>query len=325
MNSYKEFKFQILLPNLAKLLTFLIGSRNKGTQGSIDTKNKFFIFGSGRNGSTLLALLLNNHSDVFLPPEQYALPYTILKWHLFRFYDWNKISKIIVTEFRQKNQNWDFSENDFESIIEKLKKVEKKNRNITTVYEQIICHFGNKKKKDYSLIGDHSPLMTGFYSLLLDEFPNSKIIFLVRDPRDVILSYSKFKKSALKGHSEAAEKWNDSIDVYFSLLKENKEKVILISYEDLVNKTENTMGLISDFLNIPFEEATTKQLIDVGNDPLNVDVYEHHKNLYKPIFNSSIGKWRNALSKETIDEITPIVEKNAIKLGYFQEDVLKKN
>ena len=41
----------------------------------------FFIFGSGRNGSTLLARLLNTHSQIFLPPEQFALPYTIIDWH----------------------------------------------------------------------------------------------------------------------------------------------------------------------------------------------------------------------------------------------------
>jgi len=38
----------------------------------------FFILGSGRNGSTLLSAILNSHQSVFIPPEQFVLPFSIM-------------------------------------------------------------------------------------------------------------------------------------------------------------------------------------------------------------------------------------------------------
>ena len=45
----------------------------------------FFIIGSGRNGSTLLGGMLNTNNNVFIPPEQYVLGYSLLKWNLKRY------------------------------------------------------------------------------------------------------------------------------------------------------------------------------------------------------------------------------------------------
>ena len=68
----------------------------------------FFILGSGRNGSTLLASILNAHKDVFVPPEQFILPYTIFKRYLKFYWSINNLKQDVLNTIKMPNQtlNW---------------------------------------------------------------------------------------------------------------------------------------------------------------------------------------------------------------------------
>ena len=76
MNKYEKIKYSIIL-------FFVNLFRNKKKDYS--SENSFFILGSGRNGSTLLSSILNAHKSLFIPPEQFVLPYAIMKRYLFVF------------------------------------------------------------------------------------------------------------------------------------------------------------------------------------------------------------------------------------------------
>ena len=93
-----NFKFKIKYRFLFPLLIYvfdLICNVNKKIKKTPLTK-PFFIYGSGRNGSTLLASLLNNNENISIPPEQYVMPHAIIDWKLNKFQSYNKfISKII--------------------------------------------------------------------------------------------------------------------------------------------------------------------------------------------------------------------------------------
>jgi len=46
--------------------------------------------------------------------------------------------------------------------------------------------------------------------------------------------------------------WNAMVDSYNNYKQKNPDKIYLIRYEDLVNKTEETMEALCKFLNVPF-------------------------------------------------------------------------
>ena len=75
MHRFPFIKYRLILVfvNLFRFFSFRSNSR---------LKNNFFILGSGRNGSTLLASILNAHHNLFIPPEQFVLPYVIMKRYL---------------------------------------------------------------------------------------------------------------------------------------------------------------------------------------------------------------------------------------------------
>ena len=73
-SNYQLIKYRLLIPSLIKLVKLFRKNKN---YHSI-SEQPFFILGSGRNGSTLLASILNSNPNILIPPEQYVLPYSIM-------------------------------------------------------------------------------------------------------------------------------------------------------------------------------------------------------------------------------------------------------
>lgn len=317
----KPVKFKFIVPALAKSISLLLGNRNKGKyEISLQDglPNQFFILGSGRNGSTLLATLLNYHQNIYVPPEQYSLPYSIFKWHLFRFYSWKKMMDIFLRDLKLSNANWELTDKDEVELREILFSMPDPKRKISNAFTMVLDYYGKKEVKELLQVGEQSPLMTDFSEQILAEFPKAKFIFLVRDPRDVILSYSKMKGSGLNGPKAFARKWNNSVDVYQKFKSIASDRLILIKYESIVSNTSETMNEICKFLNVPFDESIMQHgtIDQKESDPRRVNTYDHHRNLYKPVFTNSIEKWKKELTNEILEEISPIVMENAVKLGY---------
>lgn len=249
----------------------------------------FFILGSGRNGSTLLASILNGHRDIVIPPEQFLLPYIILRKYLFYFFNsqaWlNNVKKLFRN--KSKTTNWNID----------LNNITLSQGSIAQVFNQIFLHYKNTINKDAKYWGDKSPLNTNFIKYIYPEFKNAKYIFLIRDPRDVMLSYKKMlagKKSNYQAY--ALMKWEDSIRTLDYLQK--RTDVLQIRYEDLVNKKDKELRKIQVFLNIDIL-ANLSDLKE-GIESMGVTEMSHHQNLRKPISNISVGRWKNELPKDDL-------------------------
>lgn len=294
----------------------ILGNRSAQTRWLPKKKLDFIILGSGRNGSTLLGLLLNNHSKLFLPPEQFALPYSILKWRLHLHKNWNKFTSVVLYDFSRSNANWDLQPHDYEKIREVLVSFDPVYRNVGNIYREIYHYYSQKIDGNANMTGDHSPIMTTFFRQIEPEFPETKYIFLVRHPLDVILSHLKMEGRKTLNALQAAKKWKESLNIYDYLSSSHPEKVIMIKYEDIILNTNHEMNRITSFLDIPFETAITKQKANQDNDAMRVGKLSHHSNLYKPLFKDSINKWKREMDKHTIQSVGPYILGPATKIGY---------
>ncbi len=279
--------------------------------------NPFFIFGSGRNGSTLLARLLNNHSQLFLPPEQFALPYTIADWHLLGMGAWPSYVRKQLARYQAKNQNWTLTETDFSEIERILSTCPKEQRGPEEVFHSVFQYYSEKTKSG-AIFGDHSPLSTIFYKYVSHTFPHSKFVFLIRHPFDVISSYKKIKDNPASNPNYAAWKWNNSINAY-DYLKSLDRTVFLVRYEDLVTSPKTTLNSVLDFLSVKEEPVTVLKENESLIDALGASTLKHHQRLYQPIDTTSIDKWKKELSANFIEQIKPKVVQNAARFHYQLE------
>lgn len=271
----------------------MLPSRYNVLNKEISATNPFFIFGSGRNGSTLLNVILNQHPDIFLPPEQYFLGKSIVKYQMYNYLIWRDLVKIIYAELIPETDNhlWQF---DPEQIIHRAFHFKIQERTLQKLVNEIYFEYSRQANLNGIIWGDTTPHNSVFINEIYDCFPKAKYIFLLRDGRDVAAA---FKKGGKEIFDELAQpinsigQWIDAIKQYDYL--KSKTNVHLVTYEDLVMDTDKTLLAISDFLEIEFQ-------IEFQNFHKNVPIVDQykkafHENLYKPINASSIGQWVNIL------------------------------
>ena len=272
----------------------------------------FFILGSGRNGSTLLSAMLNKNPRLFLPPEQFVLPYAMMQWQLYLHKDEQKMFQRFLRMFAQedKTSNWDV---DFEALKRTFEENKTEINNFNEFVDFVFRFYGNKRKEQF-IWGDQSPMMTHFASKIIQLFPAAKFVFLIRDPRDVILSCSKLKSSPVRNYKVAAWKWNDSIKTYDWLSKAAPERLLLVKYEDLVTQPQETITRISNFLEVPYTDRMLDHRKEVDN--LGVSDSYFHSNLKNAINPDSIGKWKREFSPEMAKKVTALVASQMPRFGY---------
>lgn len=293
---YKKIKYKYFLFAISKFFRLFSKSSSK-----IENSH-FFIIGSGRNGSTLLATILNAHKDIIIPPEQFVLPYAIIRRYVFFFWSskrWvSNIKSLITTS--EKTIKWDINVND----------VNCKRKDVSFLFNNIFNTYKEKFKPNSKIWGDKSPLNTNFIKHIFPEFPDAKYIFLIRDPRDVALSYRKYLGS--KSFKFGIWKWKDSVKSYDFLLR--RTDVLLVKYENLVESPTYELSRITDFLNLSKDDSISKS--KVSADTMGVEEDFHHQNLRKPISPRSVGKWKKELSEKDLSYFTENIISKMDRFGY---------
>lgn len=85
----------------------------------------------------------------------------------------------------------------------------------------------------------------------LAAFPAARVIHLVRDPRDVILSLRK--RNAEESMLPAAENWLTSVAAVAPVRE--RSNLLEVRYEDLCTETDAELARICAFLGVPFDPA----------------------------------------------------------------------
>jgi hypothetical protein len=111
-----------------------------------------------------------------------------------------------------------------------------------------------------------------YWRQVFNDFPNARVIFMVRDPRDVILSgtIKRKKKRYVKGGGDPArwkpepqklkppmlfhEMWENSISEFHNMKRKFPKQILLVRFEDLVSGTRDAMQAVCNFLEIDWSD-----------------------------------------------------------------------
>lgn len=284
-----------------------------------DTYQPFFILGSGRNGSTLLSSMLNNHSEIVVPLENYVLPYAIIKYRLYNFLEWNDLIRLIIADFDDETQT-EFWELSFKSFYKQMKDLPKNERSFRRLYHEINLLYAQQKGfENKTAWGDKSPHNIRKIEYIYPVFKNSKYIFLIRDGRAVCNSLVHGKTETFANHTTingATDLWNLCIEKYEWLKKRiPEENLLFVKYEDLVAAPKETSKNILSFLGFKYENLEQGRKEQVSK--LGFTKSEHHANTSNEISVNRTEKWKTELTKEEIEEITNKIKPNLKLYGYL--------
>lgn len=270
-------------------------------------RNLVWILASPRSGTSWLARLLAHKTHVMIEPE--------IGFHL-RKLPWESFIDKKGESSDLKN-NYFFSEN-YKAVWKYyLRKL---------ILNRIYSQFRDITNK-IVIKEPHGSIGTKF---IVECLPNSKIIILLRDGRDIIDSIvtgrSKGGWIARREGKQIEDKdripfikneariWVNLIKILMGVFESfPKESIRLIRYEELRFNTSDVLKNVYNFLQIEIEEEELKKLIEkhsFENVPLDL------KGNDRAVRSASPGKWKEAFSKEEKTILNEIMNETLSKLGY---------
>jgi hypothetical protein len=155
-----------------------------------------------------------------------------------------------------------------------------------------------------------------FLPYILSNFPDSRFVFFVRDPRDMALTWKK-AGTAVGGVRRASEVWRE--DQQGSILAhgflQDQGRVLLLKFEDLLADTETVVRRLCDFLSVPFEpsmlEFHRKEIVQNNAERLS-----SWQDLQKPLIRDNHHLYKQQLGSEEIRYVELRCREQMAFLGY---------
>lgn len=215
-----------------------------------------FVVGTGRCGTTWLAQMLNSHSEICVPPEiQLLFEYSDNGSRLLEEFSQagpsgltgDRIATVIEQGCPHKLEMFfDYSEFCRRKDTPKSRLVDF----VAAFYSAIAKSHGK------TWLIEQTPWYGSRLDLLTSFFPEAKIIHMVRDGRDVALSFSRTPWWHTSPQLNLA-RWQREIkkitlDAAFYL---DAKSYLEVRYEDLVANTKCEIQRICEFLSVEFDPA----------------------------------------------------------------------
>lgn len=265
-----------------------------------------FVVGSPRSGTTLFSQILDGHSRVAMYHESHYYP--IFRTELHRYGDL-KISrnlKRLIDDVREVTRVQGFitppSTNDFLDIL--------REPTFEGVFVALLRLYAEKQGKPR--YGDKTPGHHTYLAEILGKF-DGPVIYILRDPRDVVASIQKAFGTSLDGSIRI---WNHAFNDY----RKFSSRVHLVRYEELVTQPRKTVEAACAYIG---ESLEPEMFNFFERIPQRLTKRPIFKKLTRQLDQESVGAYRG-LAPEAVKRIEACCAEGMEALGYpFSAAVVK--
>jgi hypothetical protein len=250
----------------------------------------FFIFGCPRSGTSLLSRMLASHPNLAVPYEShlYDSVFPIVQRHgdpSRRSARARLVSEILRTE---PIRRWTPPP----SVADTLDAIQRDD--FHGIVEALMRTWAASQGK--SRWGEKTPQHTFCWRAISAGFPGLQVVHLIRDGRDVALSY-RAAHFGPKHVYPLARRWRNYLAAAEEARATLGDQVFLqVRYEDLVTDPERELRRICRFLG---EEFAPSMLAFHRGRNFHVD-QRNAQNLQRPVMTDNIGRWRTGLTAREV-------------------------
>ncbi len=247
-------------------------------------KPPIFICGCPRSGTTLFRMLADSHPNLAIAPESsYLFVYKDLVPDFFYgdLSERKDLENLVKDLLKiQRIKDWFPAEKNHEDVLKRLDdKVGY--AEVIAVLLDIYAEYRGKSRW-----GDKTPKNLLRIDAVREMFPESKIVVVVRDGRDVALSLRNVDFGRISFFASALI-WNTYMKKLEWLLN-NDENILIVKYENLLDNPEKEMRRFCEYVDEVYDEELIKKYLDHSDD------VSHSKSKFhgKEINPSNKAKWK---------------------------------
>ncbi|NER83089.1 MAG: sulfotransferase [Leptolyngbya sp. SIO1D8] len=244
-----------------------------------------FVVGLGRSGTTLLRNLLNASNQIHIPYESdfiaRAYP-TLHQKTAFDEQDYEKIAQAFSS--RSQKNGWHMQKNYLLSCLK-----ERSPKNFAEVNAAIYEAYLKKEGLEALQWGIKTPVLIQSIDRILDVFPNARVVHIVRDGRDVYLSYKNIHEHGVNqekfGPSNILQStlfWVDGLrkveESVSSAEHSLSQSVYEVRFEDLLKDTDAELEKLFNFLGMAYDASIPDRYLNYEGNQKLLCLQKHHEN-----------------------------------------------
>jgi hypothetical protein len=270
-----------------------------------------FLVGSGRSGTTLLRAIFDSHPDLAIPDEV-SFIVRLSRPHYARRYGW-------PTTFRAEPcadlllangslQRWGLDPSDVRSAL-----LIPPARSFADAVRRLYRMWADGEGK--ARYGDKTPTHVLYLRRLARMFPEARFVHLIRDGRDVALSYldAAWGPSTVE---DAAVEWRRRVAAGRRAGRRlGSQRYAEVLYEDLVDDPENVVRRLCGFVDLPWDRRMLRYQ-ERADDVIGATRFpEAHRRLRLPP-TTGLRDWRRQMDPHDVARFEAIAGPLLSELGY---------
>ncbi len=255
-----------------------------------------FVGGAGRSGTTLIRVILDSHPNIACGPELNVTPMLAELWYGFQTAHLQPLREYLLTP------------DDINRIFGRM---------ILSLVEKYRRQSGKRR------VAEKSPNNVFFFQHLSHIFPESPLIHVVRDGRDVVCSLLTMDwvdpttgqpVDYTRDPHKAAQYWASAVS---SGRRAGQDSVVgprymELRYEDIVSRPEHCLRGLFAFLGEPWDPA----VLDFHEQKRSLAGESSAEQVSKPLYAASVGRWKDNLDEAGKRAVKDVAGDLLIELGY---------
>jgi hypothetical protein len=261
----------------------------------------FFVVGSARSGTTMLRLMLNAHPEVAVPPESRFVV------DLYTGSGEVDISTLLTALARHSRfEAWELP---IEAVRSELGDVARaRYADVMRAAYRAYARLQGKPRW-----GDKTPRYVEHLDLLARIFDDARFIHLIRDGRNVALSYADVPFGP-KTVAAAADLWARRVGAGMRLGRSLGGRYLEVRYEDLVEDAAGEIKSLCEFLELDFDPGML-DYTERARDAVLPRAAEYNPNVTrKPI--SNVRSWETVMAEDQVEVFEAVAGPVLSDLGY---------
>lgn len=259
--------------------------------------NPVFIVGLPRSGSTLLQGILCKSGVYFPMPET----------HFFSFVAFDLPHKDLKKEHRERIQNKLVKK----SRIKLKRQIPDSLTAVKDIFEFVVDEFNTYDSRTFL---EKTPRHIFFYFEILQYYPAARFICMVREPKNAVSSHLTMSERRNKSVIRVSMLYSKIVSAIFNI--RNNSNVFVLKFEDLTDKTEESIKGVCKFLNIPFNESLIENVSAPSGIIMAHESWKRKNIEEKKVKRNQPNRWKEALTDEQADLVIFITKTQAQKFGY---------